>query len=302
MPFNIIRDDITKVRADVVVKAENNGGETGSAEFTRGRRNTIHTVFPIWNGGKNGEEDILYSCYNNSLELAAVNKCKSIAFPLISAEVGCPKETALVVAQKAISDFLEANESELLVTLVVLAKGAEKLNVDLDDKIQRYIAENYSEERTEFNNKHTGKPFGFLVPNPHSFASAAGFSINMGKLKERLDNQDISFSQKLMKMIDERGLTDSEVYKAANFSKQVFSKIRSDKNYHPKKSTALAFAVALKLTLAETDELLECAGYTLTRSDKTDIIVSYFIESGNYNIFEINMVLFDYDLALLGSV
>ena len=97
-------------------------------------------------------------------------------------------------------------------------------------------------------------------------------------------------------------MTDSEVYKAANFSKQVFSKIRSDKNYHPKKSTALAFAVALKLTLAETDELLECAGYTLTRSDKTDIIVSYFIESGNYNIFEINTVLFDYNLPLLGSV
>lgn len=298
MPFNIIRADITKVRADVVVKAENNGGETGSAKFTRGRRNTIHTVFPIWNGGKNGEEDILYSCYNNSLELATVNKCKSIAFPLISAEVGCPKETALVVVQKAILDFLEANDSELFVTLVVLDKGAEKLNIDLADKIQRYIAENYSEERTEFNNKHTGKPFGFHGSNPHSFAPG----INIGKLKERLDNQDISFSQKLMKMIDERGLTDSEVYKAANFSKQVFSKIRSDKNYHPKKSTALAFAVALKLTLAETDELLECAGYTLTRSDKTDIIVSYFIESGNYNIFEINMVLFDYDLALLGSV
>ncbi len=298
MPFNIIRADITKIRADVVVKAENNGGETGSAKFIRGRKSTIHTVCPIWNGRENGEEDLLYSCYKNSFELAAENKCKSIAFPLISAGAGCPKETALAVAQKAILDFLKASESELLVTLVLLENGAAKLNGDLADKIQRYIAQNYSEERPEYDNKHTGKPFDFHGSNPHSFAPG----INMGKLKERLDNQDISFSQKLMKMIDERGLTDSEVYKAANFSKQVFSKIRSDKNYHPKKSTALAFAVALKLTLAETDELLKCAGYTLTRSDKTDIIVSYFIESGNYNIFEINMVLFDYDLALLGSV
>ena len=299
MPFNIIRADITKVRADVVVKAENSGGETGSAKFTRGRRNTIHTVCPIWNGGKNGEEDLLYSCYKNSLELAVENKRKSIAFPLISVGTfGCPKEKALAVAQRAISDFLKSSEGELFVTLVLFENGAAKLNVDLAEKIQRYIAENYSEERPEYDNKHTGKPFDFHGSNPHSFAPG----INMGKLKERLDNQDISFSQKLMKMIDERGLTDSEVYKAANFSKQVFSKIRSDKNYHPKKSTALAFAVALKLTLAETDELLECAGYTLTRSDKTDIIVSYFIESGNYNIFEINTVLFDYNLPLLGSV
>lgn len=294
MPFNIIRADITKIRADVVVKVENSGGETGSAKFTRGRRNTIHTVFPILNGA----DDLLYSCYKNSLELAVENKCKSIAFPLISAGDGCPKEADLAVTQKAISDFLKSSESELLVTLVLLENGAVKLDSDLTDKIQRYIAENYSEERSEYDNMHTGKPFDFHGSNPHSFAPG----INMGKLKERLENQDISFSQKLMKMIDERGLTDSEVYKAANFSKQVFSKIRSDKNYHPKKSTALAFAVALKLTLAETDELLECAGYTLTRSDKTDIIVSYFIESGNYNIFEINTVLFDYDLALLGSV
>lgn len=302
MPFNMIRADITKVRADVVVNAENSVGETGSAKFTRGRKNTIHTVCPMWNGGKNSEEDLLYSCYKNSLELAVENNCKSIAFPLISEGAGCPKETAMSVAQRAISDFLKSSDSELFVTLALFEKGAANLNNNLSDIIQSYIDENYLEERPEFEKKHTGKPSDFLIPNPHSCVPVAGVGINMGKLKERLDNQDISFSQKLIKMIDERGLTDSEVYKAANFSKQVFSKIRSDKNYHPKKSTALAFAVALKLTLAETDELLECAGYTLTRSDKTDIIVSYFIETGNYNIFDINMVLFDYDLALLGSV
>ena len=86
MPFNIIRDDITKVRADVVVKVENNGGETGSSKFKRGRRNAIHTVFPIWNGGKNGEEDLLYSCYKNWLELAAKNKQNHYAV------INCPKE------------------------------------------------------------------------------------------------------------------------------------------------------------------------------------------------------------------
>ena len=110
---------------------------------------------------------------------------------------------------------------------------------------------------------------------------------NLSSLEKRLKKKDISFSYKLFQMIDERGMTYPEVYKAANVTNAVFSKIRTDIKYHPKKNTVLAFAIALKLSIDETEELLKYAGYALTRNDKTDIIVSYFIEKKWYKVMDI---------------
>jgi DNA-binding phage protein len=124
--------------------------------------------------------------------------------------------------------------------------------------------------------------------------------VGTGFLRRLLSNLDESFSTTLLRMIDKRGLKDSDVYKRANMSRQHFSKIRSNPAYQPKKQTVLALAVALELPLDQTRLLLERAGFALTHADKRDVIVEYFIREGIYDIYEINLALYAYDLPLLG--
>ena len=316
MPLEIIRNDITKVHADAIVNAADpsllGGGGTdgaihraagpellaecralggckaGEAKITKAYRlpakYVIHTVGPVWHDGSSGEEKLLSDCYRNSLELAKKHKLESVAFPLISSGTfGYPRDKALSAAISAIGEFLLKND--MTVYLVVYDSASFMLSEKLFSSIKQYIDDNYIEERaSNFSRDRVRENF-------------ARDSANAGRRRERsLDdvvrNLDETFSQMLLRLIDEKGMKDSETYKKANIDRKLFSKIRNDIYYKPSKQTAVAFAVALKLNLDETRDLLARAGLALSRSCHFDMIIQYFIEHHNYDIFVINEALF----------
>ena len=121
------------------------------------------------------------------------------------------------------------------------------------------------------------------------------------ELNQMVRQVDAGFSETLLKLIDETGEKDSDIYKRANIDRKLFSKIRNNPQYKPSKSTALAFAIALELDLEQTRDFIGRAGYALSRSSTFDIIVEYYITHGRYDIYEINMVLFEFDQNLLGA-
>ena len=427
MPFRIIRNDITKVRADAIVNTANPdpvyaGGtdhaiymaagaeqllaerrkigsiHTGEAAVTPAFRLPakfiIHTVGPAWEGGDKGEFRALASCYRKSLLLAKQLGCTSIAFPLISTGVyGFPKDKALSVATKVISDFLEENEMD--VTLVVFNKSAFVLSKDLVESVSQFIDDRYVEqaqvreygeeyrpgyardsespERSKLlqresrrrrglfrREKDKDRPFysttANAAPSPggapsaptmpyapempappplsnmaSSFGAAPvyeessaeadeapGFGAALAdealaapapavpapetagrSLKDLMKQLGESFQEHLLRLIDERNLTDTEVYKRANLDRKLFSKIRCNPAYSPSKRTVLALAAALHLNLDETKDLLGRAGFAFSPGSKSDLIVEYCIENRIYDIYKINLLLFEYDQQTL---
>jgi len=338
MPMLIIRNDITKMKIDTIVNAANTalkmgGGVCGSifaaagheklqeecdtlgkcnvgeAVITSGysipAKYIIHTAGPIWNGGNSGEANSLHNCYINSLKLALQYKCKSIAFPLISSGIyGYPKDKALQIAISAIGEFLINHE--MTVYLVVYDKKSFVLSEKLFSAIAKYIDDNYVEKHRLSERRRHIEPYEYnQIEDMHE--DYPQFEIcNPVPVKEKRSLEDVisqldeSFSQLLLRLIDQKGMTDVETYKKANIDRKLFSKIRSSKGYNPSKVTSIAFAIAIKLSLDETRDLLNKAGYTLSHSNKFDVIIEYFIEDGNYNIYEINEALFAFDQVLLG--
>lgn len=290
----------------------------GSAAITPGFRlpakYVIHTVGPVWRDGSFGEAEILRSCYDAALHLALENHCASVAFPLISAgNYGFPREKALHIAISAFSEFLMEQDMEIF--LVVLGVDTFRLSEKLFSNVRSYVDENYVQtvlfqeygpvplrrrretaglhrvsEAREADCVFSSAPRPTSAPVPKA-----------ANLKQLLEQTDAGFSETLMKLIDRSGKKDSEIYTKANVSRQHFSKIRNNPAYRPTKATALAFAIALELDLEQTADLIGRAGYALTRSSKFDLIIMYFIQQGNYNIFDINTALFDFDQSLLGA-
>ena len=331
MPLQIVRNDITKMRVDAIVNAANetllggsgvdgaihqaagpellaecrtlHGCKTGQAKITKGyhlpAKFVIHTVGPVWEGGSYGERDLLVSAYRSSLELALEHRCETVAFPLISSGVfGYPKDQALKVAVDTIGDFLLLHD--MTVYLVIFDKAAYTISGKLFSDIAAYIDDRYAEEHTDSDEERRRRRFRVLASAPMLEAEAAPAAAP-GSLDEALEMLDESFSQMLLRKIDEAGLTDAECYKRANVDRRLFSKIRSDIHYKPSKPTAMAFAVALELPLEEAREMLQKAGFAFSHASKFDIIVEYFIAHRNYNIFEINEALFAFDQSLLGG-
>ncbi len=339
MPLEIVRNDITKMKVDAIVNAANEsllggggvdgaihraagvgllaecrtlgGCKTGKAKITGGynlpAKYVIHTVGPIYDDGKHGEKALLESCYRGSLALAKEHECETVAFPLISSGVyGYPKDQALKVAIDVISDFLL--ENEMTVYIVIFDKAAYKISEKLFSDIAEYIDDNYVDEHTDYS-RESMRMNAPMVPRARRKKADVDFLeicdckalVAEDYLDEKLKQIDESFSQMLLRKIDEKGMTDAECYKKANIDRKLFSKIRSDVNYKPSKPTVLAFAISLELTLSETEDMLRKAGFALSHSNKFDIIIEYFISKGNYNIFEINEALFAFDQSLLGA-
>lgn len=299
MPLTLVKEDITKMKVDVIVNAANTklqmgggvcgaifraAGETrlqeacnklspiatGEAVITRGFKlpasYIIHTVGPIYRGGHQGERNLLYSSYWNSLKVARENKCTSIAFPLISSGIyGYPPQEALEVAKSAIIDFLK--EEDLDVYLSLFNKNALKIPKEIREVVDKYKRKNFDEQ----------------VDFPRTNDS------NIGNLSKLLSHYIYS-----------KNLEEEEISWKANLGKGRYEKIKTASQYSPSKPSLLALALALELSPEETRNLLESAGYTLTNTSLFDLIIGYSLERKVYDLYKINELLFFYDLPQLG--
>lgn len=351
MPFKIIRNDITKVRADAIVDTANPkpiyGGGTdqaiyqaaGADKLLAERRKIgciergdiavtgayalhakyiIHTVGPIWVDGNHNEFQILESCYAKSLQKALELRCESIAFPLISTGVyGFPKDKALQIAVSVFSRFLLENDMQII--LVVFDKKSFQLSGQLVGEIDSFIDANYIRQKrnSEYSSRAYGRSRGIETDRVYDVelceeclhheenraieksVSFSDFAMGMS-LEEELENIGMSFRDKLFELIDKAGLDNKDVWKRANLDRKHFSKIQCDEKYHPKKKTVMALCIALELDLEQSRDLLARADWAFSPSSKVDLIVQKAIMDRQYDIYQLNLVLFQYTNETLG--
>jgi O-acetyl-ADP-ribose deacetylase (regulator of RNase III) len=341
MPYQIIRNDITKVKADAIVNTANPHAaygdgvdravyEAAGAElllqerrrigemqpgeaavtpaFALPAKYIIHTVGPAWQGGQHGERAVLRKCYRNCLAEANKLKCRTVAFPLLSSgSYGYPKDQALLIAIDAIEGFLEDQDTlDTQVYLVVfdpesvkqsICQGAAPAMLISDDDMELAGTVEYTGSvcQTEPRFRSYSRPVQKAIRNPVQNA-----------VQNAVQNflrgpDDDSFSERLLRLIDAAGEKDSMIYKKANVTKSVFSRIRSNPNYTPKFTTVMAFAFALRLSLDQTADLLSRAGYALKPGDPYCKALKKYILDGEYNIARINSELFDHDWPQLGN-
>ena len=288
----------------------------------------IHAPSPIWFDGTKGETQHLLNTYNQCLQAAITHNCESIAFPLLgSGNHGYPKQKALQIAVQAFSTFLM--DHDIHIYLVVFGKESFALSEKLVQKVASFIDEHYVDEYDEELYSHPryrsrqarlasyqrdelcqkeDVTCEFCIPDFLSEKASvvpaksvqSPVSPTPKDLTDFLKQKDDTFAVTLVDLIERSGKKNSEIYKKANVDKKLFSKIINNVKYHPSKQTALAFAIALELDLEQTQDLIGRAGYTLTHSSRFDLIIEYFILNKNYNIFEINEVLFEFDQVPLG--
>ncbi|MCR5772414.1 MAG: macro domain-containing protein [Butyrivibrio sp.] len=322
MPFQIVRNDITKMQVDAIVNTANPMPEYGAGidsavyeaagkdkllakrhEIGAIDRGTsvitdgynlpakfiIHTVGTAWKGGKAGEEDIIRKCYRSVFDLAVNNNISSLAIPLLaSGSYGFPKGIALRIALSEIEAFM--SESDMDVYLVVFDEKSVSLSSEFYGDIDEYINDNYVDEK---NQEEYSDSFDLCLSAPILDVERS--------LDDVVNNLDKTFMELVFSFADAKGLTDVEVQKKANLDRKAFSKLKCGTTKNPSKSTALALAVALELDLDDTKDLLSRAGLALSPCSKQDVIVQYFIEKKAFDIYEINLALFEHGEQLLGT-
>ena len=348
MPFRIIRDDITKVKADAIVNPANpepvigggvesaiyeaagkekllearkelgrlQPGKVGVTEaFNLAAKYIIHVSGLYWKGGNSFEARCLKECYEKALKAALDKGCKSIAFPLLgTGTYGFPKDIGLDVAVSTFTEFLE--EYEMEITLVVFDNEAVNVSGKLAYEVKSFIDDKYAHEVLETEYKKDRNIERYALPNerfhlllkeetydvPDNTCTKETFSAEpSGSLEAALKNiYKESFEKHLQQLINKKGLKNSEVYAAANISKQYFSKLLKGQ-VKPSKDKMLALAVGLRLNMDEVVDFLRIAGYALSPISQTDTVVEYFIRKQEYNVLKINIVLFDYGLEPLSN-
>ena len=273
----------------------------------------FHAVCPAWQGGGFGEAEQLAGAYHSALELAAEYHCESVAFPLLSSgNYGYPKEQAFRIAVDTITQYVM--EHDLTVYLVLYDQHSLAVSRKLFASVEEYIDDHYvaqNDESYQFDRRRResaerrrwrlGEEAAPMLETAAAPPPPAAAPRTARSLESLMDNLGESFTTRLLRLIDERGLKDSTVYKQSNISRQHFSKIQCNRDYNPKKKTVLAFAVGLHLSEDETIDLLKSAGYAFSDGSKRDWIVRYCLEHKIYNINQVNTLLFEYDQEQLGA-
>ena len=288
------------------------GGAVCTPAFGLPAKYIFHAVCPAWRGGSSGEAEQLARTYRSALKLAEEHRCESVAFPLLSTgNYGYPKDRAFRIAADTITQFVL--DHDIMVYLVLYDSASVAVSRKLFPGVEEYIDDHYvarNDESYWFGRHHRECPereaaveedgsAGVLpVPGRPAAPEASAASGSLERLMQGLGE---GFTARLLRFIDERGLKDSTVYKQSNISRQHFSKIQCNADYQPKKKTVLAFAVGLRLTEAETAELLQSAGYAFSDSSRQDWIVRYCLAHKIYNVYQVNALLFEYGQEQLGT-
>jgi O-acetyl-ADP-ribose deacetylase (regulator of RNase III) len=313
MPFLIVRQDILEVKTDAIVNSTSSRfkyiGGTEQKIMTKGGNDllkareelgfievtdafvtkgydliqdfVIHCVGPYYKSDKSSY-GLLRETYLKALNLAFDHGLESIAFPLISTGVyGFPKKIALEIAENAIKEFLLSKD--MMVYLLVYDLESYITSIELFNDVRDYIEQHFVD--------------GIFVEK----MIMSDTQIEIKRISNRLFDIDETFSDTLIKLIVLTGEKNSIIYKRANLDKRLFSKIISNSDYHPSKNVAIALGIALKLNIDEFNDFLERAGYILSNSILSDVIIQFCIENELYDIYEINEILYDHDQALLGS-
>lgn len=335
MPFAIVHSDITQMRVDAIVnptdsRFSGSGGvdlaihQAAGPDLAQDCRRlpglhpsqvavtkayglpckfVIHTVGPVWKGGWANEQALLRSCYLNALSLAADKLgAESVAFPLISAGTfGFPKDRVLSVAAEAIRDFLNLRDEDMRVFLCVYDRNAYR--VSRRGELERFLNSARMEPLGKTMPMPEGRSRRFAMPQAVESTACEAMPLGASapqSLEDWLKHQDDTFAVTLLKLIDKKHITEVQCYKRANVSKKTFWKINNDPKYKPSKPTVLAFAIALELSLPETEDLLRTVGFSLSHSSTFDMIIEFYIRKGIYDIYEINAALYQFDQVCLG--